>query len=200
MYAGTEIVQCRRTGQYGAFALVTRTNFLTTKGTLVRSILYSAPKRFDLYGDTYKVLLCTTILALIVLATILPVFIKYYKPYDIVIRILSPFTVAIPALLPICMSVGILFAFGRLYMNGIYCTSPQKINAAGRVSQMVFDKTGTLTHSGLNLVAMKFTDPTGFANTSYNPAETIENNEIWRNPNQYESESYTNKFVECMAC
>lgn len=179
--------------------MVTRTNFLTTKGTLIRSILYSSKRRFDFYGDTYVVLMVSMAVAFITLATVLPVFIKYFDPYHIIIRILSPFTVSVPAILPACMSMGILFAFGRLYLWDIYCTSPPKINAAGRVSTMVFDKTGTLTYSGLNIVSMKIINGDRFEKSIKDPQDAIEQNDTWRNPNQYESEETFLKFVECMA-
>jgi len=55
LFSGTEIVQVRKTGDDGATALVTRTGFSTTKGKLIRSIIYSAPKRFDFYRDTYVI-------------------------------------------------------------------------------------------------------------------------------------------------
>lgn len=99
---------------------------------------------------------------MITLGTVLPVFIKYYKPYDIVVRILNPFTLAIPAGLPICMSIGILVAIGRLYEQNIYCTSPLKINVAGRVATVVFDKTGTLTNDGLNVIGFKIAECRSF--------------------------------------
>lgn len=52
LFAGTEIVQSRMMNyQTPPYALVTRTNFLTTKGSLIRSILYSAVKRFDFQSE-----------------------------------------------------------------------------------------------------------------------------------------------------
>jgi P-type E1-E2 ATPase len=47
------------------------------------------------------------------------------------------------------MTVGIVFAIGRLKKQKIYCISPPRVNIAGRVNLMVFDKTGTLTEDGL---------------------------------------------------
>lgn len=140
------------------------------------------------------------IIATITLATVLPVFIKYFEPYDIVIRILSPFTASIPAILPVCMSLGILFAYGRLYFGNIYCTVPQKINAAGRVSTMVFDKTGTLTHDGLAVVAMKTANNSEFDPTIKDPQGKIESFDFWNDPEKKKNNKSFLKFVECMAC
>ena len=101
LFSGTEVVQTKKWDPIGCLALVCKTSFSTSKGNLIRSIIYSAPKRFNFYGDTYKVILVMMSLASITLATVLPVFIKYYSPYHIVVRILNPFTLSIPAGLPI---------------------------------------------------------------------------------------------------
>ena len=162
LFSGTEVIQTKKWDQLGWLALVCKTSFSTTKGNLIRSIIYSAPKRFNFYGDTYKVIIVMMVLATITLATVLPVFVKYYSPYHVVVRILNPFTLSIPAGLPICMTVGVLVALTRLYFAQIYCTSPLKINAAGRVSIMVFDKTGTLTNDGLNVLGFKISDKQKF--------------------------------------
>lgn len=56
LFSGTEVVQNRKGGQIGVTALVTRTSFSTTKGGLIRSIMYSMPTRFDFYRDVYRIL------------------------------------------------------------------------------------------------------------------------------------------------
>jgi cation-transporting P-type ATPase 13A2 len=98
------------------------------------------------------------------------------------------------------MSLGILFAYGRLYFGSVYCTVPQKINAAGRVSTMVFDKTGTLTHDGLTVVAIKTADEKGFDKTIKDPQNEINALEPWKTPQNYQSDDILVKFTECMAC
>lgn len=85
----------------------------------------------------------------------MPTYIKYYSVYSILTRAAGTYTICIPAILPIVMIMGIMFGLNRLHDLEIYCTSPMKINTAGRVSTMVFDKTGTLTNEGLNAVAHK---------------------------------------------
>jgi P-type E1-E2 ATPase len=64
-------------------------------------------------------------------------------------RSLNLITITVPPALPAAMTVGIVFAIGRLKKQKIYCISPPRVNIAGRVNLMVFDKTGTLTEDGL---------------------------------------------------
>lgn len=155
LFSGTEVVQNRKGGEIGVIALVTRTSFSTTKGGLIRSIMYSMPTRFDFYRDVYKILAVSMTIGIVCIGVILPTYIQNYSVYHIVTRSAGTYTICIPAILPIVMIMGIMFGLNRLHELDIYCTSPMKINTAGRVSTMVFDKTGTLTNEGLNAVAHK---------------------------------------------
>jgi len=134
------------------------------------------------------------------MGTVLPTFIDHFSTYHVVIRTMNALTIAIPAILPVCMSIGVLFAYGRLYLNQIFCSQPRRIDAAGRVSIMVFDKTGTLTQEGLTAVGIKLSKGKEFDRTIYRIPEEIESSEAWKNPNQYESDEFFLKFIEWMAC
>jgi cation-transporting ATPase 13A3/4/5 len=46
------VVQARKAGNQEALGLVVRTGFLTTKGGLIRDILYPRPNRFSFYRDS----------------------------------------------------------------------------------------------------------------------------------------------------
>jgi len=117
----------------------------------------------------------------------MPTYVQYYEPFDILTRASSTFTICIPAILPIVMIMGIMFGLRRLYTHDIYCTSPMKINTAGRVSMIVFDKTGTLTNDGLNAVGHKISFDKGFKPTIKRPEEIIDDDNIWTNKTKYES-------------
>lgn len=199
LFSGTEVVQTKKWDPIGWLALVCKTSFSTSKGNLIRSIIYSVPKRFNFYGDTYKVIIVMMSLASIALATVLPVFIKYYSPYHIVVRILNPFTFAIPAGLPIWMTVGVIVAMSRMYFANVHCTSPLKVNAAGRVSVVVFDKTGTLTNDGLNVLGYKISEKKDFMNSVEKSDKIINEIEYIRDPTKYPSDDPKTKFIECMA-
>ncbi|CAI2367188.1 unnamed protein product [Moneuplotes crassus] len=201
LFAGTEIVQSRMMNyQTPPYALVTRTNFLTTKGALIRSILYSAVKRFDFQSEACYVLFVSFFLTAAIMGTVLPKFIDNFSTYDVVIRTMNALTVAIPAMLPVCMSIGILFSYTRLYLNEIYCSQPRKIEAAGRVKTMIFDKTGTLTHEGLTATGIKVSNQKDFNPTIRNISQEIATFQSNLNIDKYDSEEIFTKFIECMAC
>ena len=201
LFAGTEIMQVRKAGDEGVLALVTRTGFSTTKGKLIRSIMYAAPKRFDFYRDTYIVLAIVITLAFGASISVLPTFIDYYSGYHIIVRYLNTFTIAIPAALPIVISAATMIAAFRLNRGNIFCSTTAKISASGRVSIMVLDKTGTLTLDNLNTVGFKLCEAGNFQHSKRNTDDLIESNEIWENANQYgsKSDSPNVKFIECMA-
>jgi cation-transporting P-type ATPase 13A2 len=52
LYSGTEVIQNRSLGHYEITALVIRTNFNTVKGSLVKSILFPKPNRFNFTTDS----------------------------------------------------------------------------------------------------------------------------------------------------
>ena len=58
-------------------------------------------------------------------------------------------TIAVPPILPIAMTITVIYASFRLKFKKTYCISPPRINVAGRVNYVVFDKTGTLTEEDL---------------------------------------------------
>ena len=201
LFCGTEVVQNRKIGKIGAIALVTKTSFCTTKGGLIRSIMYSMPSRYDFYKDVYKILCVSMSIGLLGIFIILPTYWKYYEPFDIFTRASSLYTICIPAFLPIIMILGIMFGLRRLYAHDIYCTSPLKVNTAGRISYMVFDKTGTLTNDGLNAVGHKISHGRSFRATIKDSDNIVLNNEIWTNFSRYSdvSNDPVVKYLECMA-
>lgn len=149
LYSGTEVIQNKKLAGKEAMALVIRTNYDTLKGSLIKSILFPKPNRFNFYADSMKFIGVMGILALIGFLVSLPVLIKYLPIDKLLIRCFNLITIAVPPALPAAMSVGIVFALSRLKEGKIFSISPQTINVAGRVKTIVFDKTGTLTEDSL---------------------------------------------------
>ena len=59
LFGGTKIIRARRPQDVGddeavALAVVVRTGFLTTKGTLIRSMLLPKPSGFKFYRDSFR--------------------------------------------------------------------------------------------------------------------------------------------------
>lgn len=49
LFSGTQVIQARQIGEQPCFALVIRTGYVTTKGALVRDILYPRATKFKFY-------------------------------------------------------------------------------------------------------------------------------------------------------
>jgi cation-transporting ATPase 13A2 len=156
LYGGTKVIQTRPSGNQKVLGLCIRTSFVTTKGNLVRDILYPKSTKFKFYRDSLIFVAGMAILAIAGFCTTLPSMLAgSLSPLEIVDRSLNLVTITVPPALPAAMTVGIVFALGRLKRKRIYCISPPRVNIAGRVSMMVFDKTGTLTEDGLQVFGFR---------------------------------------------
>ncbi|RXG69550.1 putative cation-transporting ATPase 13A3, partial [Armadillidium vulgare] len=133
-------------------AVVIRTGFLTTKGSLVRSIMYPPPVDFKFQQDTYKfILVLVGIASLGFVYSVVNKFQDGLSASEIVVDSLDLITIVVPPALPMAMTVGILYALQRLKRYNIYCISPRSINISGVLNCICFDKTGTLTEDGLDM-------------------------------------------------
>lgn len=151
LYSGTEIIQCRKTGDREVTALIIRTNFNTTKGSLVKSIMFPKPSAFNFVRDSLIFVGIMGGLAMIGYFASIDALIKYLEPGETTRRFFDLITITVPPALPAAVSMGTVFALRRLKKQNIFCISPSKIDAAGVISITVFDKTGTLTEESLNV-------------------------------------------------
>jgi cation-transporting ATPase 13A2 len=95
--------------------LVIRTAFVTTKGNLVRDILYPKPTKFKFYRDSLIFVGAMAILAVVGFTITLPAMIADgYSGFEIADRSLDLITITVPPALPAAMTVGIVFAVSRL--------------------------------------------------------------------------------------
>nr|XP_048309917.1 polyamine-transporting ATPase 13A3 isoform X3 [Myodes glareolus] len=163
LFCGTTVIQTRfYTGEL-VKAIVVRTGFSTSKGQLVRSILYPKPTDFKLYRDAYLFLLCLVVVAGIgFIYTIINSILNKKEIQEIIIKSLDIITITVPPALPAAMTAGIVYAQRRLKKVGIFCISPQRINICGQLNLVCFDKTGTLTEDGLDLWGIQRVENTRF--------------------------------------
>ncbi|CAJ0952620.1 unnamed protein product, partial [Mesorhabditis belari] len=156
LFCGTQVLQTRNYGRGLVRAIVIRTAFSTTKGQLVRSIMYPKPIDFEFNRDLLKFVGFLSIMASFGFAYTLGMMFHYGAAWKkLVIRSLDIITCVVPPALPAAMSVGIINANGRLRKKDIYCISPSTINTCGAVNVVCFDKTGTLTEDGLDFYAAR---------------------------------------------
>nr|XP_056706230.1 polyamine-transporting ATPase 13A3 [Euleptes europaea] len=152
LFCGTTVIQTRFYTAELVKAVVVRTGFSTSKGQLVRSILYPKPTDFKLYRDAYMFLLFLVGVAGVgFLYTVVNSILHKVPAGIIIIESLDIITITVPPALPAAMTAGIVYAQRRLKKVGIFCISPQRINICGQLNLVCFDKTGTLTEDGLDL-------------------------------------------------
>ena len=72
LYGGTGVIQTRPVGNEPVLGLVKSTGFLTTKGSLIRDILYPKEIKFKFYQDGFKFVGIMACLALLAQAITLP--------------------------------------------------------------------------------------------------------------------------------
>ncbi|XP_059057929.1 polyamine-transporting ATPase 13A3-like isoform X1 [Achroia grisella] len=152
LFCGTRVIQTRYYNNEPVKALVLRTGYNTSKGQLVRSILYPVPADFKFDRDSYKFIIILAFLAALGLGYTIAL--KAYRslsPGDIAIKALDIITIVIPPALPAAMTVGRLYAVSRLRRARIACLNTRAVNVSGSLDCICFDKTGTLTEDGLDM-------------------------------------------------
>lgn len=154
LFEGTELVQvCSHSGnkvhtpfnQYGLMVMVTRSNFSTMKGQLIRIITFPRSRSIKFYTESAKFIGFLFALSIISYLILIAKLKQYVEPSDLAQKFFDLITITVPPGLPASMSVGIVYSLNNLKNKNIYCISPDKIILGGRVEHICFDKTGTLT-------------------------------------------------------
>ncbi|KAI1377354.1 hypothetical protein F4677DRAFT_416128 [Hypoxylon crocopeplum] len=161
LFCGTKIIRARRPQENRddeavALAMVVRTGFNTTKGSLVRSMLFPKPSGFKFYRDSFRYISVMGCIALLGFVVSFINFIRLGLAWHlIVVRALDLITIVVPPALPATLTIGTNFALSRLKGKQIFCISPQRVNVGGKLDVMCFDKTGTLTEDGLDVLGVR---------------------------------------------
>lgn len=157
LFSATKVLQLKPLAAGGhVFAVVVRTGFATTKGSLILSILYPQPSTFKFVGQSYKfigALFCLALVGFAISVWQLKV-VQQAALQTIIVRALDLITIVVPPSLPLALTVGTNFALMWLRDEKIFCISPSRINMAGKVKLMCFDKTGTLTAESLEFMGV----------------------------------------------
>ncbi|XP_067946248.1 polyamine-transporting ATPase 13A3-like isoform X2 [Watersipora subatra] len=155
LFCGTQVLQTRYYGNAKVKAVVVRTGFQTSKGELIRSIMFPKPMDFKFYQDAIRFILVLACVAVSGMCFTVYTMLAWQQPPGTVIkRVLDIVTIVVPPALPAALTVGMVYAQGRLKSAGIFCISPPRINLCGKLKLFCFDKTGTLTEDGLDLTGM----------------------------------------------
>lgn len=161
LFCGTKIVRARRPqddkdDEAVALAMAVRTGFNTTKGALVRSMLFPKPSGFKFYRDSFRYISVMGGIAMIGFAASFVNFVRLKLAWHlIIVRALDLITIVVPPALPATLTIGTNFALSRLRKKQIFCISPQRVNVGGKLDIVCFDKTGTLTEDGLDVLGIR---------------------------------------------
>lgn len=155
LYNGTKLLKMKSSNDEPVLAMVLKTGFNTTKGSLIRSMLFPKPTGFKFYQDSFKYIGFMTLIAFIGFIYSTYNFIQLGLSKRIMIlRALDIITIVVPPALPATLTIGTTFAVNRLKNKQIFCIAPTRVNIGGKLDIACFDKTGTLTEDGLDILGV----------------------------------------------
>ncbi|KAG5417665.1 hypothetical protein I9W82_005301 [Candida metapsilosis] len=155
LFNGTKLLKMKSANDEPVIAMALKTGFSTTKGSLVRSMMFPKPTGFKFYRDSFKYIGFMTLIAALGFTYSTYNFIKLgLSKRLMILRALDIITIVVPPALPATLTIGTTFAIARLKKLDIYCISPTRVNIGGKLDVICFDKTGTLTEEGLDVLGV----------------------------------------------
>lgn len=139
---------------YGIPVCVTRTNFLTLKGQLIRIILFPKEQENIFQKESTKFLIVLFCIAVITYIGMIPKLQETVEAFDLFIKFLDLITITVPPALPISMALGVVYAIEKLKSKQIFCIENNRVIIGGVVNFCCFDKTGTLTEDFMDFEAL----------------------------------------------
>ena len=134
LFSGTKVIRSRSGKNHprkvksdlddpiGALAMAVRVGFNTTKGSLIRSMMFPKPNKFQFYKDSFRFIGVLGIIAVCGFLASLYNFIALKVSLgEIILRALDLVTIVIPPALPATMAIGTSFAISRLKKASIFC-------------------------------------------------------------------------------
>ncbi|KAI3406269.2 SPF1 [Candida oxycetoniae] len=134
----------------GAFAVVTKTGFETSQGSLVRMMIFSSERVSVGNKEAFLFILFLLVFAI---AASWYVWVEGTRmgriQSKLILDCIIVITSVVPPELPMELTMAVNSSLAKLQKYYVYCTEPFRIPLAGRIDVCCFDKTGTLTAEDL---------------------------------------------------
>ena len=131
----------------GVIALVVRTAYGTTQGSLMRKILFATERVNANSSETFRFIGVLVVFAVVASAVVLHQGLQdeNRNKFRLALHCIMILTSVVPPELPMELSLAVTNSLAALSRDMVFCTEPFRIPFAGKLDVLCFDKTGTLT-------------------------------------------------------
>jgi magnesium-transporting ATPase (P-type) len=151
LFSGTRCLTSEKFNEISkpALAVVHQTGFSTSRGLLIRAIMFNDNgKKYRFERDGNLFLLYLILISFLFIAIYYIIAFSGSEPAkfsEVWLPSIDIMLVMVPPGLTLCLGIGVQYAQQRLMKEKISVMKGRLINAAGRMKVVLFDKTGTLT-------------------------------------------------------